>query len=78
MPKDQIPERTKQGLAAARAKGKLLGRPKGSLGKSKLDGKEQFIKDELKYKVTKSAIARKLQVSRTSLVNFIATRGFEK
>ena len=55
-----------------------MGRPKGSLGKSKLDGKEQFIKDELKYKVTKSAIARKLQASRTSLVNFIATRGLEK
>ena len=76
--RDLISERTKQGLAAARAKGKLLGRPKGSLGKSKLDGKEQFIKDELKYKVAKSAIARKLQVSRTSLVNFIATRGLEK
>ena len=76
--RDLISERTKQGLAAARAKGKLLGRPKGSLGKSKLDGKEQLIKDELKYKVAKSAIARKLEVSRTSLVNFIATRGLEK
>ena len=76
--RDLISERTKQGLAAARAKGKLLGRPKGSLGKSKLDGKEQLIKDELKYKVAKSAIARKLEVSRTSLVNFIATRGLQK
>lgn len=75
--RDLISERTKQGLAAARAKGKLLGRPKGSLGKSKLDGKEQFIRDELKYKVAKSAIARKLEVSRTSLVNFITTRGLE-
>jgi DNA invertase Pin-like site-specific DNA recombinase len=76
--RDLISERTKQGLAAARAKGKLLGRPKGSLGKSKLDGKEQFIQEELKYKVAKSAIARKLGVSRTSLVNFIYTRGLEK
>jgi DNA invertase Pin-like site-specific DNA recombinase len=72
-----ISERTKAGLAAARAKGKLLGRPKGSLGKTKLDGKEEFIKYELKYGVAKSAIARKLDVSRGSLVNFVYTRGLE-
>ena len=62
------------GLEAARAKGKLLGRPKGSTGKSILDGKEEFIKSELKYRVAKSAIARKLEVSRGSLVNFINSR----
>ncbi len=72
-----ISERTKAGLAAARAKGKLLGRPKGSIGKTKLDGKEDFIKHELKYRVAKSAIARKLDVSRGSLVNFIKSRGLE-
>jgi DNA invertase Pin-like site-specific DNA recombinase len=38
--RDLISERTKEGLVAARAKGRLLGRPKGSLGTSKLDGKE--------------------------------------
>jgi len=75
--RDLISERTKQGLAAARAKGKLLGRPKGSLGKSKLDGKEQIIKEELKYGVAKAAIARKLGVSRTSMVNFIKTRALD-
>ena len=32
--RDLISERTKQALAAARKKGKLLGRPKGSLGTS--------------------------------------------
>lgn len=73
--KQLISERTKSGLEAARAKGKLLGRPKGSKGKTKLDGKEEFIKSELKYKVAKSAIARKLEVSRGSLVNFINSRG---
>lgn len=31
-----------------------------------LDGKEEFIKAELKYRVAKSAIARKLEVSRGS------------
>jgi hypothetical protein len=36
-------ERTKEGLAAARERGRLLGRPKGTLGKSKLDGKEYEI-----------------------------------
>jgi len=38
--RDLISERTKKGLSRARAEGKLLGRPKGSIGKSKLDGKE--------------------------------------
>ena len=41
--RDLISERTKEGLAAAKAKGKLLGRPKGALGTSRLDGKEQDI-----------------------------------
>ena len=72
-----ISDRTRQGLAAARAKGRLLGRPKGSLGKSRLDGKDRFIKEELKYGVAKSAIARKLGVSRTTLVNYIRTRNIE-
>ncbi len=72
-----ISERTKAGLEMARAKGKLLGRPRGSIGKSILDGKEDFIKAELKYRVAKSAIARKLGVSRCSIENFIKTRHLE-
>jgi DNA invertase Pin-like site-specific DNA recombinase len=72
-----VSERTKAGLQAARAKGKLLGRPKGSTGKSILDGKEEFVQAELKYRVAKSAIARKLEVSRGSLVNFINSRKLE-
>ena len=35
--RDLISERTKEGLAAARAKGKLLGRPKGAMGQSIVD-----------------------------------------
>lgn len=50
---------------------RLLGYSKGSKDKTKIDGKEEFIKSELKYKVTKSAIARKLGVCRGSLVHFI-------
>ena len=40
--RDLISERTREGLASTRAKGRLLGRPKGSLGKSRLDGKEDL------------------------------------
>ena len=39
--RELISMRTKEALAAARAKGKKLSRPKGSKGKSKLDGKEE-------------------------------------
>ena len=41
--RDLISERTKEGVAAARAKGKIIGRPKGVLGKSKLDDKKDEI-----------------------------------
>ena len=42
--RDLISERTKEGLVALREpQGKMLGRPKGTRGKTKLDGKEQDI-----------------------------------
>lgn len=72
--RDLISERTKEGLKRARAQGKLLGRPKGSLGKSKLDGKETEIKDLLAKGGTKANIARILGVSWPTLNNFIKTR----
>ncbi len=50
---------------------------KGSKGKTKLDGKEDIIREELKYRVAKSAIARKLGVSRGCIVNFIKSRELE-
>lgn len=72
--RDLISERTKEGLARARAQGKLLGRPKGTLGKSKLDGKEQEIKNYLAKKVNKANIDRIYGVSWPTLENFIKTR----
>ncbi len=75
--RDLISERTKAGLAAARAKGKLLGRPKGTLGKSKMDGKEEEIKDLLAKGVNKTAISKILGVSRTALHSFIKSRGLD-
>ena len=72
--RDLISERTKEGLAAAKAKGKLLGRPKGVLGTSRLDGKEQDIRALLDKDVSKSSIAKILNVSRSALYHFIETR----
>jgi DNA invertase Pin-like site-specific DNA recombinase len=72
--RDLIAERTKEGLAAARAKGKKLGRPKGALGKSRLDGKEQEIRLLLQKRVSKASLARIMDVSPTTLHHFIQTR----
>jgi DNA invertase Pin-like site-specific DNA recombinase len=72
--RDLISERTKEGLAAARARGRLLGRPKGSLGKSKLDGKEGEIRMLLEKEVSKASIAKIMGVSSTNLRHFIRTR----
>ena len=72
--RDLISERTKEGLAAAKAKEKLLGRPKGALGTSRLDGKEQDIRALLGKDVSKASIAKILDVSRSALYHFIETR----
>ena len=72
--RDLISERTKEGLARARAQGKILGRPKGSLGKSRLDGKEDQIRDLILKKVTKANIAKIFGVSWPTIDNFIRTR----
>ena len=65
---------TREGLAAARGKGKKLGRPKGSLGKSKLDGRTGEIKRLLALGVSKTSIAKITGVSRTTLRHFIKSR----
>ena len=65
--RDLISERTKEGLAAAKAKGKRLGRPKGALGTSRLDGKQQDIRALLGKDVSKASIAKILDVSRSAL-----------
>lgn len=72
--RDLISERTKEGLINARANGKVIGRPKGKIGKSKLDGKEQEIKNLLSKKVSKASIAKILDVSANNLQHFLKTR----
>ena len=72
--RDLISERTKEGIAAARIKGKIIGRPKGTLGKSKLDGKDSEIRLLLEKDVGTTSIAKIMGVSRTTLRHFIRTR----
>ena len=72
--RDLIVERTKVGLAGARARGKRLGRPKGARGKSNLDGKEDDIRTFLAKRVSKPSIARIMEVSTTNLHHFVRTR----
>ncbi len=64
--RDLTSERTKQGLIAARKKGKILGRPKGS-GKSKLDPFKLEIESLLKNGSSKTFIAKRYK---TTLPNF--------
>jgi DNA invertase Pin-like site-specific DNA recombinase len=68
--RDLISHRTKMALAQAKAAGKKLGRPKGP-GKSKLDGREDEIKDLLSKGVTKANIAKILGVAWGTLDNHI-------
>jgi DNA invertase Pin-like site-specific DNA recombinase len=74
--RDLISERTKEGLARARAAGKLLGRPKGP-GKSKLDGYEAEIQQKLKMGVPKNRIAADYKTTAGNLRHWLRQRGIE-
>ena len=67
--------RTKEALAAVKATGKPLGRPRGALGKSKLDGKKEEIKTLLALRVSKASIAKITGVDRATLYHFMRSRG---
>ena len=72
--RDLISERTKEGLKARREAGVILGRPKGSKGKSKLDGKEEEIKDYLRKGVSVASIAKIYDVGWSTARHFIRSR----
>jgi DNA invertase Pin-like site-specific DNA recombinase len=72
--RELISLRTKEALAAARAAGKRLGRPRGTQGRSKLDGREQEIKRLLALHVSKASIAKITGVDRATLYHFMRSR----
>jgi DNA invertase Pin-like site-specific DNA recombinase len=74
---DLIVARTKEGLAAARAKGRQLGRPKGP-GKSRLDPYRPEIEALLKNGSRKSFIAQRYHVTPATLWNWLKKRGLDK
>lgn len=72
--RELITEHTKEGISAARDKGKKIGRPKGSLGSSKLDGRRGEIKRLLSSGVSVASIAKIMGVSRGTLNHFVRSR----
>lgn len=71
-----ISQRTKEALARKKNEGAVLGRPKGSKSsRTKLSGKEERIKEMLSEGISKSAIARRMKVSRITLLTFIKKNG---
>ena len=59
----------------AAPRSRKLGRPKGSLSVSQLDGKEDEIRHFLELGVSTTAIAKITGVARPTLYNFMSTRG---
>ncbi len=72
--RDLIRKRTVEGLKAARAKGKLLGRPKGP-GKSKLDKHREEIIALLKTGSKQVYIAKKYGTTQPNLYTWLRKRG---
>jgi len=67
-----ISQRTKEALAARRASGIILGRPKGRINSHlKLESKYSQIKEMLNKGISQRKIAKQLQVSRNTLTLFL-------
>lgn len=72
-----ISMRTKQGLDAARANGKILGRPKGSIGASKLDKHKMQIEAWLEKGINLTSICKLCECSNATLYNWAKSRGID-
>lgn len=68
--RDLISSRTKEGMAAAKAKGSKVGRPRGK-GKSKLDDHKVEIEALLKNGSTKKFIADRYKTTTANLINWL-------
>jgi DNA invertase Pin-like site-specific DNA recombinase len=73
--RELISQRTKEALARRKAEGKQLGRPKGSLGVSKLDQHADVIRKLLSHGVAKAAIARMYGSSRQTVHAWVRRHG---
>lgn len=71
--RDLIAQRTKQALAARKASGQRLGKPKG-ISTSKIDPHREKIEELLRFKVSTAAIARMIGMSTTAVRHYIRTR----
>lgn len=72
--RELISSRTKEALAKLKSEGKKLGRPKGSISKSKLDGKEKEIDYYLSKQISIKSICRLLDVPSTTFYSFCKNR----
>ena len=75
--RELISQRTKEGMAWAKARGKNPGRPKGTKGTRKLQGKEEEIKALLEKKISRSTIAKIMGVSCSTLRTFLQEQGLQ-
>ncbi len=66
-----ISQRTKEALAARKAAGVKLGRPKGVAKHHKLDSKQEEIKELAKSNLKVSVIARLVDAPRSTVVDYI-------
>jgi DNA invertase Pin-like site-specific DNA recombinase len=77
--RDMISQRTKEALAAKKAQGQTLGKPKGTLQKSKFDNEAERIKELLGYGLSVRKIAKVLGYSNHIALNtYINKRGLKE
>jgi DNA invertase Pin-like site-specific DNA recombinase len=75
--RDLISSRTKEALAKVKSDGRRLGRPKGSLSKSKLDGKEDDIDLYLSKGISISSLCKLLDVAPATFYSFCKNRAID-
>jgi DNA invertase Pin-like site-specific DNA recombinase len=68
--REMIVKRTVEGLERRRRDGVMLGRPPGSSGRRKLDGKEEEIREYTAAGLSACQVARMLKVNRNTLATF--------